>query len=141
MDGGFVSKNGNLLLDVGPEADGTVPPVQLSRLQALGAWLQENGGAIYGRHPWSRAMGQMAEGIPVRFTQNRDRSVWNATGFAQDGQRHREVALAADWLGDLPARKTTSHFHGLHRGKIFESSCQRTSGAIRLRAANNRASQ
>lgn len=69
MDGGFVSKNGNLLLDVGPEADGTIPPVQLSRLQALGAWLQQNGEAIYGRHPRSRAMGQMAEGIPVRFTQ------------------------------------------------------------------------
>ena len=38
----IVSKNGNLLLDVGPEADGTVPPVQMKRLQALGAWLQLN---------------------------------------------------------------------------------------------------
>jgi alpha-L-fucosidase len=41
----------------------------LSRLQALGAWLQQNGEAIYGSHPWSRAMGQTAAGIPVRFTQ------------------------------------------------------------------------
>jgi alpha-L-fucosidase len=65
----IVSKNGNLLLDVGPEADGTIPPVQLSRLQALGAWLQQNGEAIYSSHPWRRAMGQTAEGIPVRFTQ------------------------------------------------------------------------
>jgi len=69
MDGGFVSKNENLLLDVGPEADGTIPPVQLSRLQALGAWLQQNGEAIYGSHPWSRAMGRTAEGIPVHFIQ------------------------------------------------------------------------
>jgi alpha-L-fucosidase len=65
----IVSKNGNLLLDVGPEADGTIPPVQMSRLQALGAWLQQNGEAIYGSRPWKRATGETAEAIPVRFTQ------------------------------------------------------------------------
>ena len=64
----IVSKNGNLLLDVGPEADGTIPPVQMSRLQALGAWLQQNGEAIYGSQPWKRAVGETVEGIPVRFT-------------------------------------------------------------------------
>ena len=65
----IVSKNGNLLLDVGPEADGTIPPVQMKRLQALGAWLQLNGEAIYGTHPWKRAIGQTSEGTQVRFTQ------------------------------------------------------------------------
>ncbi len=66
----IVSKNGNLLLDVGPEADGTIPPVQMTRLQALGAWLAQNGEAIYGTHPWQRADGETSEGIRVRFTQN-----------------------------------------------------------------------
>jgi len=64
-----VSKNGNLLLDVGPEADGTIPPVQMSRLVALGNWLKQNGDAIYGTHPWNRANSETAEGIRVRFTQ------------------------------------------------------------------------
>lgn len=69
----IVSKNGNLLLDVGPEADGTIPAIQRSRLTALGAWLRQNGDAIYGTRPWTRAEGsaQAATGgssVPVRFT-------------------------------------------------------------------------
>ena len=65
----IVSKNGNLLLDVGPEADGTIPPIQMDRLRALGAWMHQNGEAIYGTQPWTRAVGQSSEGIGVRFTQ------------------------------------------------------------------------
>ena len=64
----IVSKNGNLLLDVGPEADGTIPAVQMERLKALGDWMRVNGDAIYGTHPWIRAEGATAQGIPVRFT-------------------------------------------------------------------------
>jgi alpha-L-fucosidase len=64
----IVSKNGNLLLDVGPEDDGTIPPVQMERLQALGAWLQQNGEAIYDTEPWERAVGKTTEGDDLRFT-------------------------------------------------------------------------
>jgi len=71
----IVSKNGNLLLDVGPEADGTIPAVQMERLQELGNWLRVNGEAIYGTRPWKRAEGASVEGISVRFTQ-KDSSVF-----------------------------------------------------------------
>jgi alpha-L-fucosidase len=49
-----VSKNGNMLLDVGPRPDGTLPDGVVTRLRAIGAWLKVNGDAIYATRPWER---------------------------------------------------------------------------------------
>jgi len=47
----LVSRGGNFLLDIGPCADGTIPPVMEERLLQIGDWLRVNGEAIYGtRH-------------------------------------------------------------------------------------------
>ncbi len=63
-----VSKNGNLLLAVGPEPDGTVPYEQRRRLAQLGMWLAIHGEAIFNTRPWKRAEGTTTNGIPIRFT-------------------------------------------------------------------------
>jgi alpha-L-fucosidase len=44
----LVSRGGNFLLDIGPAADGTIPPLMEQRLLEMGAWLKVNGEAIYG---------------------------------------------------------------------------------------------
>jgi alpha-L-fucosidase len=48
----IVSKNGNLLLNVGPRSDGTIPDEVRSTLFEMGAWLKVNGEAIYATTPW-----------------------------------------------------------------------------------------
>ena len=68
----IVSKNGNLLLNVGPMADGTIPELQRERLEALGAWLATNGEAIFDTRPWVMAEGRTVDGIALRYTQKGD---------------------------------------------------------------------
>ncbi len=67
-----VSKNGNLLLNVGPTGDGSIPWPQVERLVGLGAWLDVNAEAIFGTRPWIRASASTDDGLELRFTRKAD---------------------------------------------------------------------
>ena len=72
-----VSKNGYLLLNVGPKPDGTIPDEARRILEDIGAWLAENGECIYGAEPFTTpeegptkttASGAFSEMQDVAFT-------------------------------------------------------------------------
>jgi alpha-L-fucosidase len=64
-----VAGGGNLLLGVGPAADGSIPENQLSRLKGLGLWLKLNGEAIFGSRPWGGEREDATEDdVPIRYT-------------------------------------------------------------------------
>jgi alpha-L-fucosidase len=67
----IVSKNGNLLLNVGPKSDGTIPQLMKDRLRDVGEWLDVNGEAIYGTTYW-KTFGEE----DVRFTKKDDNTLY-----------------------------------------------------------------
>jgi len=71
----IVSKNGNLLLNIGPRPDGSVSDIQTDRLMKLSAWLAMNGEGIFDTKPWVRPSASEAGAPEVRFTR-KDNAVY-----------------------------------------------------------------
>lgn len=64
-----ISKNGNLLINVGPRADGSIPELQLATMRELGQWARTNEQAVFGTRPWVRCSEE--SGVPRAYTTSR----------------------------------------------------------------------
>lgn len=62
-----VSKNGNMLIGIGPGPDGSIPVEQQAPLRGLGEWMRTNSEAVIGSRPWKVAEGETSDGTPLRY--------------------------------------------------------------------------
>jgi alpha-L-fucosidase len=94
----IVSKGGNYMLNVGPTAEGLIPPESAQRLRAVGEWMDRNGEAIYGTAPW-RTTHEGPTAVAMEGTREREekgfrarftpRDVW----YTQKGSTVYAIAL------------------------------------------------
>jgi alpha-L-fucosidase len=114
----IVSKNGNLLLSIGPRADGTIPDEVRTILLDMGAWLDRNGEAIYGTEPWTIA-GEGPTQVKTGFATDQEMKPYTPSDFrfTRKGENLYVISLAC------PADGTaTVHALGLAgevKGKVI----------------------
>ena len=116
-----ISKNGNMLLNVGPRGDGSIPEEDRKILKEIGEWMKVNGEAVYGSRPWRKSgegpvridEGQFTDNEEppytsedIRFTVRGGSIYAFVMRFPEDGR----VTIRS--LGDSEDQNT-SEFHGL----------------------------
>lgn len=92
----IVSKNGNLLLNIGPRADGTITEEQKEVLLSIGEWLKVNGKAIYGSRPWVKSGEGDAKSTSGSFSDNTE-TKYTARDIRFTTKGNVLYAIVLDW--------------------------------------------
>jgi alpha-L-fucosidase len=108
----------NLLLSIGPRADGTIPDEVRTILLDMGAWLGRNGEAIYGTEPWT-VSGEGPTQVKTGFATDQEMKPYTASDFrfTRNGENLYVISLAcpADGTATVHALGLT----GEARGKVI----------------------
>ncbi|XP_064094653.1 alpha-L-fucosidase-like [Macrobrachium nipponense] len=107
-----ISCGGNFLINIGPSADGRIPPIMEERLRQMGAWIEVNGDAVYASRPWTYQNDTVTPGV------------W----YTRDKDIDLTYAIVLNWptdcqlfLGAVKASKVTKIFllgYGTPEGKL-----------------------
>lgn len=117
----IVSKNGNLLLNVGPKADGTISDEDRAVLLEIGDWMEKNGEAVYGSRPWRIAAEGPTKVEEGQFTDGKDKVFTSEDfRFTVKGDRLYAICLSYPESGRVTVKalgeQDASHlpkFHGI----------------------------
>lgn len=93
----IVSKNGNLLLNIGPKADGTIPAGAAVCLRGLGKWLAVNGESVHDTRCW-KTFGEGPTGVPDAFDE-RSQAVYTAEDIRFTTKGNVLYATILGWPG------------------------------------------
>lgn len=116
-----VSKNGNLLLNVGPKGDGSIPDRDREILLEIGEWMKKNKEAVYGSKPWkicgegsvNVAEGHFSDNEEPPYTEEDFRFVSRGSSIYAFAMRFPEDGNVTIKSLGLPKEKYAPLFHGL----------------------------
>ena len=101
----IVAKGGCFVLGVGPTADGVIEEREVEILQAIGAWLDRNGAAIYATRPTPEYVADQGEGLgKVWFTAAKDGRTRHAIYALPEGAA---LPQKLSWTGNVPTGRMT----------------------------------